>query len=149
MQSGMNFAIRTACHKNVPAEGSGNRSAFETGGTASLRIEKFCKGSVRRQKRRPYFQISKIRSRKSNLEKVMRKHGITNIDLIISGLPFLPKETKKKVFKAIKKQTDKGAKFRFFTYMPPIMKKVYKDLPVEKKSFVLKNVPPMWVYGIN
>lgn len=85
----------------------------------------------------------------SNIPKIMQRHGVKKVDLIVSELPFLPKGPRKAVFDAIRKQSDCGAKFRYLTYMPYFMKKVYKDLPVEKKDFTWNNLPPLWVYGIN
>ncbi len=76
--------------------------------------------------------------------------GIEKVDLIISGLPFaIEKNIFKDIKKAIKEKTDEGTILRYFTYMPFIMKKYYTDLPTSKQRFVLKNVPPMWIYGIN
>ncbi|MBI4050550.1 MAG: hypothetical protein HY396_01080 [Candidatus Doudnabacteria bacterium] len=83
------------------------------------------------------------------LGDILKKHGMNKADLIISGLPFLPKEMKDELFNSIKQHTNRGAIFRFFTYMPPIMKQIYKDLPIRKISFVLRNFPPVWIYGIN
>ncbi|MDO8594325.1 MAG: rRNA adenine N-6-methyltransferase family protein [bacterium] len=78
------------------------------------------------------------------------KHTEQPIGLIISGLPFsLPHGTKEKLFASIKEYTDRGVIYRFFTYNPPLMKRVYKSLPIRKISFVFRNFPPLWVYGIN
>jgi phospholipid N-methyltransferase len=85
----------------------------------------------------------------SKMPDIMKRNGVKNVELIISGLPFLPKGPREKVHKAIKKLSYEGAKFRYLTYMPYFMKKVYRDLPVEKKEFTWNNVPPLWVYGIN
>jgi phospholipid N-methyltransferase len=76
--------------------------------------------------------------------------GIEKVDLIISGLPFaIEKNIFKEIKKSIKEKTDQGTILRYFTYMPLIMKKYYTDLPNKKQRFVLKNFPPMWIYGIN
>ena len=83
------------------------------------------------------------------LEEILKKHKIKKIDLIVSELPFLPKDIKQELFKSLKKQTENGTIFRFLTYMPRIMKHVYKDLPIKKKYFVIKNFPPLWIFGIN
>ena len=83
------------------------------------------------------------------LDSVLDKHGIEKADLMISGLPFLPEDMKSQFVQALSRQTDQGAIYRFFTYMPPIMNKGYSELPLRKKSFVLRNFPPMWIYGIN
>lgn len=84
------------------------------------------------------------------LDEIRAKHCIERISLIISGLPVsLPESVKVGLFESIKTHTERGTIFRFFTYNPPIMKRAYKSLPVRKISFVLKNFPPLWVYGIN
>lgn len=83
------------------------------------------------------------------LDEILAKHNIEKIDLIISAVPSLPKEIGKDFFSSIKRQTDRGAIFRFITLIPPVMKMVYKNLPIRKISFVSKNFPPLWIYGIN
>ena len=83
------------------------------------------------------------------LQDVMKKHGLDKVDLIVSGLPFLKGEIKEKVDQTIMNFAEEGTIYRFFTYMPPIMKKVYKSMPIEKKNLEVRNVPPFWVYGIN
>jgi len=84
------------------------------------------------------------------LDKILIKHGIKKVDLIISGLPFsLPSKVFKKIITTIENQTKKGAIFRFFTYTPPLMKKYYQQIPIKNQSFVFRNTPPLWVYGIN
>lgn len=84
------------------------------------------------------------------LENILQKHNIRKIDVIISGLPFaMPTIIFQKIIASIKAQTDKGTILRYLTYMPPIMKRHYKKLPIQKKAFVLKNFPPLWVYGVN
>lgn len=83
------------------------------------------------------------------LEEVLEKHDIVRPDLIISGLPFFKEALSDRLLASIKKQTDQGTIFRFFTYMPPIAKRLYKNLPLRKTAFVLKNIPPLWIYGVN
>ena len=83
------------------------------------------------------------------LDSVLKKHGIEQLDLIVSGLPFLAGAVGQGLLDSIKKHTGGKTIFRFFTYVPPIMKRIYKDLPIRKISFVSKNIPPMWIYGIN
>ncbi len=84
------------------------------------------------------------------LDSILAKHGITKVDLIISGLPFsLPHEVKEQLFASLCAHTKRGTQYRFFTYNPPLMKRVYAGLPIHKISFVSRNLPPLWVYGIN
>ncbi|MCB9188729.1 MAG: hypothetical protein H6599_05550 [Flavobacteriales bacterium] len=83
------------------------------------------------------------------LRDVLDKHGLEKVDLIVSGLPFLKGEIKEKVDRTIMDFTEEGTIYRFFTYMPPIMKRVYKSMPIEKKNMEPWNMPPFWVYGIN
>lgn len=90
------------------------------------------------------------RASAQSLDTLVLKHNMTKVDLIVSGLPFtLPEDTKKKLFESIKTHTNSGAIFRFFTYNPPLMKRAYKELPIRCISFVARNFPPLWVYGIN
>ncbi len=83
------------------------------------------------------------------VEDTLKELGIDKVDVLISGLPFLKGEIKQKTDDTILSLTQQGTIYRFFTYMPNIMKKVYKDLPIEKKYFEFRNIPPLWVYGIN
>lgn len=85
----------------------------------------------------------------SKLGEILARHGIDHPDVIVSGLPFMPKPIMDKVVRAIKVQTDAGVLFRFFTYLPPIMRRKYRLLPISKRGFIAKNVPPLWVYGVN
>ena len=85
-----------------------------------------------------------------NIKSIKQKYSIEKIDLLISWLPFsIPKESFKKILKNISIETNSWSIFRFFTYMPPIMKMYYRWLNIEKKDFVLNNFPPAWVYWIN
>ncbi len=83
------------------------------------------------------------------MEEVLEKHGIQKVDLIVSGLPFALGDVFEDIKKVIKRQTDQGCVFRFFTYMPKKMEKHYQELPIEKLSYVFRNIPPMWIYGVN
>ncbi len=85
----------------------------------------------------------------AELASILNKHNIRKVDLLISGLPFLPEKPKRKLFASISELTHEGTIFRFLTYMPPIMKRVYRDLPVERQAFSCRNIPPIWVFGIN
>lgn len=83
------------------------------------------------------------------MDEALAKYGKSHPDLIISGLPFLPDEYKNLTNQKILNFTENGAIYRFFTYMPLVMKKVYKDMPLDEIRFVAANIPPMWIYGIN
>jgi len=83
------------------------------------------------------------------MNEILEEMNLPKADLIISSLPFLQKQIHLKIFDAILKQTAQGAIYRFFTYIPAVMKWHYRDLPLHKVKFVLKNIPPMWIYGIN
>jgi phospholipid N-methyltransferase len=95
-------------------------------------------------------QIILVNENAKDLNKVLKANGVDKVDLIVSGLPFaMPKDIFNDIIEAIKSQTNTGAIFRFFTYMPFIMKPYYKKLPIKKHSFILSNTPPLWVYGVN
>jgi phospholipid N-methyltransferase len=83
------------------------------------------------------------------MNDILHEMNLSRADLIVSSLPFLQKKISQQIFEAIMEQTHKGAAFRFFTYMPPVMKWFYQGMPLHKVKFVLENIPPMWIYGIN
>ena len=83
------------------------------------------------------------------METIVAKNTDKKVGLIISGLPVRLPAVKEALFASIKKYTEAGAYYRFFSYLPPLVKHEYRELPVRKLSFVLRNVPPLWVYGIN
>ena len=83
------------------------------------------------------------------MNEILDELNLGSADLIISSLPFLQKQISQRIFEAIQQQTNQGSIFRFFTYMPPVMKWFYQGMPLHKVKFVLKNIPPMWIYGIN
>lgn len=84
-----------------------------------------------------------------NLGEILRRHGIDYPDLIISALPFLSLGKKEELFENIRQYTQQGTIFRFEMILRPWGNIVYKTLPIQKKSYIWKNVPPMWIYGIN
>jgi len=94
-------------------------------------------------------QIQVVHDSAHRIHAVLESFGLTKTDLIVSSLPFLPNPIREQVNNAILWETSQGAAFRFFTYMPPIMKLFYKGMPLRKIRFVLENIPPMWIYGIN
>ena len=83
------------------------------------------------------------------LDEILEKHKVSKLDLLISGLPFFEEVISKQFIDTIKRHTDSGTIFRFFTYVPPVAKRVYIKLSIKKITFVLKNIPPLWIYGVN
>ncbi len=94
-------------------------------------------------------RVKVVHSSAHLFEDILEELKLPTADLIVSGLPFLARHLNQLIFQSIRHQTDKGAIFRFFTYMPPAMKLVYKGINLRKVAFVWKNIPPLWVYGIN
>jgi phospholipid N-methyltransferase len=94
-------------------------------------------------------RVTVIHDSAHRLNEILAERNLSRADLIISSLPFLQKEIHLEIFDAILKQTEQGAIYRFFTYIPAVMKWHYRDLPLHKVKFVLENIPPMWIYGIN
>lgn len=83
------------------------------------------------------------------LEAILNDFGFDHCDLLLSSLPFLPNEIRTQIDRAIIRQTSQGAVFRFFTYMPLVMRHYYRDMPIRKTNFAFWNFPPMWIFGIN
>ncbi len=83
------------------------------------------------------------------LEEVLRRHEIDIPDLIVSALPFLPHPKREKFFDALRRCTESGTILRFEMLLQPWGIRVYRSLPIRKKTFVFRNIPPVWIYGIN
>jgi phosphatidylethanolamine/phosphatidyl-N-methylethanolamine N-methyltransferase len=94
-------------------------------------------------------RVTVVHASAHRLNEILEEMNLPKADLIISSLPFLQKQIHLEIFNAILKQTEQGAIYRFFTYIPPVMKWHYRELPLHKVKFVLENIPPMWIYGIN
>lgn len=84
----------------------------------------------------------------ADLERIVTKHG-GRVNLIVSGLPVVIHGVTEKFLESIKRYTDGGTIYRFFSYSPPRVRRIYRDLPVYQVTLALRNVPPLWVYGIN
>lgn len=94
-------------------------------------------------------QVHVMHDSAHRMHEILMSFNLAKTDLIVSSLPFLPNPIRDQVNNAILRETENGAAFRFFTYMPPIMKMFYKGMPLRKIAFVMENIPPMWIYGIN
>ncbi len=94
-------------------------------------------------------RVTVVHDSAHRMNDILEEMNLDKADLIISSLPFLQKQISQKIFDAILRQTAQGAVYRFFTYMPLVVKWYYRDLPLHKVKFVFKNIPPMWIFGIN
>lgn len=94
-------------------------------------------------------RVTAVHDSAHRMNEILEEMNLSKADLIVSSLPFLQKQISRMIFEAILQQTNQGAAYRFFTYMPPVMKWFYRGLPLHKVKFVFKNIPPMWIYGIN
>jgi len=94
-------------------------------------------------------RVTVIHDSAHRMNEILNEMNLPKADLIVSSLPFLQKQISRMIFAAILEQTNHGAAYRFFTYMPPVMKWFYRGLPLHKVKYVFNNIPPMWIYGIN
>ena len=94
-------------------------------------------------------RVTVVHDSAHRMNDILKDLNLSHTDLIVSSLPFLQKQISRQIFAAILEQTKNGAAYRFFTYMPPVMKWFYQGMPLHKVKFVLENIPPMWIYGIN
>ena len=94
-------------------------------------------------------RVTVVHDSAHRMNEILQDLHLSKADLIVSSLPFLQKQISRLIFAAILEQTKHGAAYRFFTYMPPVMKWFYRGLPLHKVKYVFNNIPPMWIYGIN
>ena len=94
------------------------------------------------------FQVRQVSAHR--MDEMVNALGWPRIDLVVSGLPYtLPDKVIDPLFESLKRRTREGTTYRFFTYVPPLMKRKYVpagfELTLEHR--VVKNVPPMWIYS--
>ena len=83
-----------------------------------------------------------------HMESYLLKHGITQVDMIISAIPFLvlPDELTKDILMAGKKMLKTGGNFIQMHYVSSI-KKMYKNIFGNVHTyFVPVNIPPGYVF---
>lgn len=94
------------------------------------------------------FEI--VQASAHELERLLAERGWPKVDLIVSGLPFtLPKPVKASLWNVLHRMTEAGTVYRWFTYMPPIMKWHYRGFNMRLVRRVWANLPPMWIYSVN
>ena len=82
-----------------------------------------------------------------DIKEILTKHDVTRPDIIISWLPFHVYTAW--LMKVIHEYIKAGTVFRWFSYTPHQLRDIYQELPLEKKSFVVRNIPPAFVFGAN
>lgn len=107
-------------------------------------------GYVERLRKRYGDRFEIVQASAGDLDALLEERGWPRVDLIISGLPFvLPEQVKTSLWAALKRHTDRGAVYRWFTYMPPLMKPHYRGFDLNLVRRVWANLPPMWIYSVN
>ena len=82
------------------------------------------------------------------IQELADELGWPRIDLIISSLPItLPDEVLDPLYDTLKTLTKEKTTYRFFTYVPPLMKRKYCGFSLKLEHRVLFNFPPMWIYS--
>jgi phospholipid N-methyltransferase len=87
----------------------------------------------------------------SNAEELLatiESFGLQNVDCILSSLPFtaLPHKMTDNILNAIAKCLNPDGKFVAFQYSQIMKKEFVKRFESVKTSFVLRNIPPAFVY---
>ena len=96
----------------------------------------------------PQFEV--IQGSACGMRGLVQEKGWPKVDLVISSLPFvLPVDVKEKLFTYLQECTQNGTTFRWFTYLPALMKPHYREFGFELHGFVPRNFPPMWIYTVN
>ncbi len=94
------------------------------------------------------FEI--IKGSAADLDAYVEERGWPRIDLIVSGLPFtLPSPVSQPLMATLRKRTDAGAVYRWFTYFPWMMEWHYRRFAFRRVRSVFRNLPPMWIYTVN
>ncbi|MGI9345445.1 MAG: class I SAM-dependent methyltransferase [Gammaproteobacteria bacterium] len=81
------------------------------------------------------------------LSKTLQGLGIARADLILSSLPVSLGNTLTQIMHQVAQNLGPEGIFRCYTYAPVLARKYYRDLGVRKLRTVVRNLPPMWIYG--
>ncbi|NGP59545.1 phospholipid methyltransferase [Paenibacillus thiaminolyticus] len=79
---------------------------------------------------------------------VIRKHGVSHLDCILSGLPFFnfPQTVRDQILSQIEASLAPGGWFVAFQYSLQMKKQLAARFDIEDINFVLLNLPPAFVY---
>lgn len=83
------------------------------------------------------------------LSPILHDLQLHQIDLIVSGLPYMPFLQHPYLQEIIKTHIDKGAQFRAISYSPRAFRRIYSLLDPEIKAFTFWNIPPLFIMGTN
>lgn len=84
----------------------------------------------------------------AKIQSILQKHGVEEVDHIISAIPFVafPEEKSIQIIEACKSVLKKGGRFIQIHYSL-FLKKMYESLFSEVSvGFVMRNVPPAWIF---
>ena len=89
-----------------------------------------------------------LHSNAEDLPETIESIGLQKVDYIISSLPFtaLPQKTTDNILNAVAKCLKPDGKFIAYQYSQIMKKKFEKRFESVKVSFVLRNIPPAFVY---
>lgn len=93
-----------------------------------------------------FENVSIFREKAENLNKILEKFNISNVDYVISGLPLLnfQKEDRKLLFNNIKKYLKYN--FILFQYTKILENEFLENYKILKRQRVYLNFPPAYVY---
>lgn len=106
----------------------------------------FC--NMLREKYKHEENLYIINDSAENIGKYLKKHNISNVDYIVSGLPFasLPKEVSSNILDTSKKILKKDGKFITFQYTlfkKQFINEFFGKIDIKRE---LKNIPPAYVF---
>lgn len=92
-------------------------------------------------------RVTIIHGNVNDLYHILQKHNLQRPDVIISWLPFTVYTPE--LIKHLGFYIQSWTIFRWFSYLPHKIRDIYKPLPLKQKTFVLRNVPPAFVFWAN
>ncbi len=83
-----------------------------------------------------------------NIDSNLNNLGITQVDYVVSGLPFanFPDSTKNNIIRETKNALKPGGRFVTYQYLNNLKKFLSKSFPKISTKFVAFNIPPCFVY---
>ncbi|UQZ81516.1 Methyltransferase small domain protein [Paenibacillus konkukensis] len=114
-------------------------------GTAALLFEK---DSYLRKQLAEQYPDSSTYADAQSLGFAVRQEGLEHLDCIVSGLPFanFPQTFRDSLIEQVHRCLKPGGYFIAFQYSLQMKKQLSRDFEIESIRFVMRNVPPAFVY---
>lgn len=93
-------------------------------------------------------RLTIINDSAENIKKHLKRHNLSRVDYVISGMPFstVPRATKYRIIQETKNSLNKNGKFVIYQFLNNFKKHLYGYFPKVSTKWIPLNIPPCFVY---